>query len=1051
MLKKILNKKGLLSLTFLLISFAVYSQTIKGVIKDQDGGVLPGVSIRIKEAPGVAVVSRSDGSFSIPLSPGYKTLVFTYIGFNRKEVPIGNSVSFNITLQQSQTSLNEVVITTGYSTTTRKDLTGSIGVADVESMQKAPVLSFENALEGRVAGLQISSNDGQPGSDNTILIRGVGSITQSSAPLWVIDGVAMENPDNNLIDPSNVESITVLKDASSTAIYGARGSNGVIVVTTKRGQSGPSRINYSGNYGLNVPYKYMQLLNPYQFVKLNTDVANYFGIIGGNPYLANGKVLEDYRDTKAYDWQGQLLRNAGQLTNSVSVSGGNNGTVYSLAVNSITQQGIILNSSYTRYGGKFTIDQKIGAHAKIGGSLSYTIGNQVGSSTTGGTSNALFYSVFAYQPLPTALTSLDQFATELYDPDNPTSGDYRINPILNQSNQFNHYISNYITGNIYVNYNILKNLVLKVQGSLNTNMVRHEVFNNDQTYAGGPRSTNGVNGSINNARTDIYNNTDLLQYTNTFNHDHHLDVLLGVSAEEAKSSSYGFSSTQIPVASLGISGLDAGTVGTSPTASISYNTLLSAFGSINYNYKERYYLTGTFRADGSSKFPQDQWGYFPSGGIKWKFTEESFMKKQSILSDGNIRFTYGVSGNNRVGDFDTYPTIKFQSQLYLNGINQGNSAALTALGNSSLKWESTTEKDLGFDLGFFKNRLNLTVDLYNRETSNLLFAANIPNSSGFSTILENVAGITNRGLEITVGGNIIQKKNFTYSANLNISFNRNRLDKLADPAADGYASIVNWDALLNTTPAYIAKVGQPLGQIYGYIYQGLYQYSDFDRQPNGTYVLKPNLPSNSTTAARSSVTPGSPKFADLNGDGQIDLNDRTIIGHGYPLHTGGFNNNFRYKNFDLNIFLQWSYGNDIINANRMYFGYGLGITNRSTSNPFQNAFAEYANHWTPTNQNTDIPTVGKTASVYSTQSVEDGSYLRLKTLNIGYTFPQSVLSRIGIKKLRVYLAANNLVTITGYKGYDPELSAYSSNLTPGLDWSTYPRPITITAGLNLTL
>ena len=955
---------------------------------------------------------------------------------------------FEVKLQEAKSTLNEVIVT-GYSSTTRKDLTGSVGIADVESMQKAPVLSFESALEGRVAGLQISSDNGQPGSNNTILIRGVGSITQDSSPLWVIDGVAMENPDNNLIDPSNIESITVLKDASSTAIYGARGSNGVIVVTTKRGVSGPSTISFTSNYGVNVLNKLLKVIDPYNYVKLNTDIANYFSIVGGNPFLTGGRVLEDYRNAKAYDWQNQMFQNGGQLTNTINISGGNAGTQYSMSANNMSQQGIMINSGYTRYGGRLTLDQRVGKKVKIGGTLSYTYGDQSGASPVGTNQGALFFNILAYQPMPFPGSAVTDFTDDLLNPDNAAS-DYRINPVVNQANLYNHYISNYLTSNVYVNYNILKNLVFKAQGSFNSNITRREIFNNSKTASGYPGSTRGINGSINNSKSDIYNNTDLLQYNAKLPSGHHINVLLGVAAEMAKSSSYGFSSIQIPVESLGMSGLDAGTIQPAATSVLSYNTLLSGFGSLNYDYKGKYFLTGNFRADGSSKFPQDKWGYFPSAAVKWKFTEENFMKKQNILSDGNIRASYGTTGNNRVGDFATYASVQFQNQLYLNGTNQGNSAVITAMANPGLRWETTTEKDLGFDLFFLKNRFNLTVDLYNRATSNLLYTAAIPNSSGFSSILENIAGLTNQGLEITLGGTIVSKKDFNYSANFNISFNRNRLDKLADPAADAITNTINWESNIATIPAYIAKIGQPIGQIYGFIYQGLYQYSDFDKQPNGTYVLKPGIQYNNS-AGSAAPTPGAQKFADLNGDGYIDASDRTIIGHGYPLYTGGFNNNFRYKNFDLNIFLQFNYGNDIINATREEFGYGIAPTNRSATIPFQNVLAEYANHWSPTNQNTTIPGIGKTNSYYSTQDVEDGSYIRLKTLNFGYTFPKRMMSRIGIKRFRVFVSANNLITITGYKGYDPELSAYSSNLTPGFDWSTYPRPITLTAGLNLTL
>jgi hypothetical protein len=371
------------------------------------------------------------------------------------------------------------------------------------------------------------------------------------------------------------------------------------------------------------------------------------------------------------------------------------------------------------------------------------------------------------------------------------------------------------------------------------------------------------------------------------------------------------------------------------------------------------------------------------------------------------------------------------------------------LANPDLKWETSIKKNLAVDLGFLKNRINLTVEFYDTKIRDLLYRTNIPGNTGYTNTIKNIASLTNSGVEISLEADVVKTKNFTYSGSFNISFNRNRLDALADPTEEGILSAPNWDANFTNIPAFISRIGGPLGQVYGLVFDGLYQYSDFDKLPNGTYLLKGNITANSIAANRASVQPGQEKFVDLNGDGQITADDRTVIGNGYPIHTGGWSNNLRYKNFDANIFFQWSYGNDIINANRIWFE-GGEITNRASFGP-QNAFAAYANRWTPTNQNTDIAKVGSNAPVYSTQYVEDGSFIRLKTLNIGYTLPQKIVSRYKIKRLRVYIATSNLYTLTRYKGYDPEVSTYSTGLSPALDYSSYPRPITITGGINLTL
>jgi TonB-dependent starch-binding outer membrane protein SusC len=421
------------------------------------------------------------------------------------------------------------------------------------------------------------------------------------------------------------------------------------------------------------------------------------------------------------------------------------------------------------------------------------------------------------------------------------------------------------------------------------------------------------------------------------------------------------------------------------------------------------------------------------------------------VSDANIRVSYGVTGNNRIGDFDSWSVINFNSPLTINGVTQPNSAVISSLKNPTMKWESTVSTDLGVDMGFFNNRFSLVVDIYKRSTNDLLYRTNLPPTTGYNNTIRNIASISNRGLEITISGDIIQHKDFSFNSSFNISFNRNRLESLSDPNETGLASPVNWEALFTSVPAYIAEIGGPLGQMYGYISDGLYQYSDFDKLPNGTYVLKGNVPANQVAANRGNVQPGDQKFIDINNDGQLTADDRVVIGNGYPIHTGGWSNNFRYKNFDLNIFFQWSYGNSIINANRMWFEPGLGIQQRGSFIPGQNTFVEFANRWTPENQHTTIPRLNRvSAGVYSSQYVEDGSYLRIKTLNLGYNVPGNLLKRFNINGLRFYIATSNLYTFTKYKGFDPEVSAFQTTLTPGLDYSAYPRPFTITGGVNLS-
>ncbi|MNL04078.1 TonB dependent receptor [compost metagenome] len=464
---------------------------------------------------------------------------------------------------------------------------------------------------------------------------------------------------------------------------------------------------------------------------------------------------------------------------------------------------------------------------------------------------------------------------------------------------------------------------------------------------------------------------------------------------------------------------------------------------LNYNYKSRYFLTASFRADGSSKFaPKNRWAYFPSGSAAWLFSEEDFMKNVSFISNAKVRASYGLTGNNRVSDYASMLAMQINNG---SGYNFNNSAmngiVPFTLGNKDLKWETTSQADIGIDLGLFKNKVTITADYYSKKTYDLLLNSSLAPSQGYLNGLRNVGKVGNKGFEFTINTINIKNKNFSWNTNFNISFNRNKVLALTeeDPSI---LSRINWGNFNNAYP-YIAIPGKPIALLYGYVWDGVYQYSDFNQLSNGNYVLKDNIPNNGQS--RATVQPGFIKYKDLNGDGVVDGFDQTIIGNPNPTHTGGFSNNFTYKGFDLNVFFQWSYGNDLLNANRIVFE---GGENRNSLN----MFASYANRWTPENQTNDLYKVyGQGPLVYSSRTIEDGSYLRLKTVAFGYTFNNSLLKRIKVKTLRVYASGQNLYTWTNYTGLDPEVSTFASALTPGFDWSAYPKARTVTFGINLTL
>jgi TonB-linked SusC/RagA family outer membrane protein len=1016
---------------------------IKGKVTDKNGEPLPGVSVKLKGSQ-IGTTTNSTGEYSINM-PDNGILVFSFVGFASKEVAYTKETNLNVVLQEDVSVLNEIVVT-GYAPTTRKDLTGSIGIASVEDMQKAPVRSFEEALAGRVAGLQIVSQDGKPGSPLNILIRGLGSITQDSSPLYVVDGFALQDANTNSIDPNDIESISVLKDASATAIYGARGSNGVIVITTKRGQKGKPRISYAGSYGINAPTKYIPMLNAFEYIQLQ-NVALVSGVVAQRDYAApffrDGRTIEDYRNSPTIDWQDKLMKNGPQYNHSLSLSGGAGNTTYSVSGQAFGQEGIVIASDFKRYSGKVTLDQRINNNLKIGLSSSYANTVTTGRNPSSSSQSSIFYSVYGLRPVEVAGLETN-FEDLLYDPELPKA-DLKINPIISLKNEIRNEINNYFTGTFYGEYTITNNLKFRTDASLNSRIATLENYNGSYTYSGGPNSTSGLNGSLGTIQTVQPMVRTSLNFDKTFNNHHRLNVYSAFEYSEYQYRYNVLTGTQLPDETLGIRGIELGLISPAPAtrSETSSSALVSGLTQVNYNYKSRYYLTGSFRADGSSKFrPQNRWSYFPSGSVKWKMSEEPFFKKIKFISDANIRASYGLTGNNRVGDFASYQALNFNSPLTLNNVLQPNSAVVSSLDNPDLMWEKAAQTDVGLDIGFFKNKLNLTVEYYHKSISDLLFSVSLPGSSGYASSLKNIGKISNRGFEFTLTSDNISNRNFKWSSSFNITFNRNRLDALSNPNEEATTRAIGWEAAYGSNAVYIAKLGQPLGQIYGLVSEGLYQNSDFDILANGTRALKPNIPFTSTTQQ-----PGDPKFRDMNSDGVINDNDKVVIGRGYPLHYGGLNNNFTYKRFDLNIFMQWSYGTEVVNANRIWYESGYGLQQR----PGQNQFAARANAWTQENQNTDVPRFHPgVAAVYSSQYVEDGSFLRIKTLNFGYTLPEKFLQRANISRLKVYVAAQNIYTFTKYKGYDPEVSTFSSGLTPGMDWSSYPRALNITVGVNAT-
>ncbi len=1094
--KKITAFILLLLCSFQLVIAQSKTYRVSATVKDKKGETLPGVSITVKGA-NTSAITDANGKFTLNAPNSQSILIFNYLGFKTIENLAINVNGKDVVLEESISALDEVVVI-GYGSVSKRDLTGSVGKVDIVDLQRAPVPTFDNALAGRVAGVNVVSTDGQPGGATRITVRG-SSVTQDASPLFVIDGFPVENMDINSINPQDIESLEVLKDASSIAIYGARGANGVIIVTTKRGTVGPPKITYSYNYGLQKDINRVEMMDAYEFVKLQLEIdrlrsvpsarqtVNDIIYLGFNP--ANGtrlRTLESYRGEKGYDWQDLVLQTGSQQNHSLSLNGGTDNTRYAVSGSTFEQKGIIINTGYRRNEGKISIDQTISKKLKTGVSARYSNTKIHGTVPIGAATGGVVQGMWQYRPVAGVnnqdLTNSLIDSAALADFNNGITnslGDNLVNPLLQAQNEIRNDIRNTGYLNVYGEYAFNKALKFRVNGGYNGTVVRQEFFYNSRTQQGNlfrnptgdVPNINGINGRIANQLNQNFLTEGLLTFKKVYNKKHSFDALGGFTYQYAKSMGNGFRVTNIPEAQeyLGLLSLNTGRAET-PVIGGTHWQLFSFISRFNYTYKDKYLFTSTGRYDGSSKFtPGQQWGFFPSGAFAWRFTSEPFMKKYSFLDDGKLKISYGSVGNNRVGDFSFLPQFGNLTNAHGYPINNQYFGGVVPFfyGNNNLTWETTNQLDLGISLSFFKSRLSIEADYYNKLTRDFLLGAALPALAGYAngtnSQYQNAGQIRNRGMEFTINSVNINKKDFGWRTNFNISFNRSQVLSFNNQIENISTQVVlPGVATANRPIGWIARVGGSISDFYGYQFNGVYQFEDFDRLSDGSYVVKSTIPSYSAN-----VQPGDAKYLDINKDGIISDADRTVLGSPLPVHQGGMSNNFRYKNFDLNIFLQWSYGNDILNANRMVFEHG-------NYTPFSNQFASFANRWTPENPTNEIPRTqilrgdaGSANPVISSRFIEDGSFIRLKTIALNYTFAKDALKKWGLSNVKLNVSAQNILTLTRYSGTDPEVSTFrvvneagvgtgytfiqpSSGYTAlagGLDFTPYPRAFIATMGL----
>ncbi len=1039
----------------LFTSLVGYSQnSISGTVTDQENQPLIGVNI-LKKGTTQGTMTDFDGNYSIEAKTG-DLLVFSMLGMVPKNVRVASQTVINVTLEADIAQLDEVVVI-GYGSVAKRDLTGSVATVKTEDLETAIVANFDEALSGRIAGVNVSSNEGTPGEALKIVVRGGNSITSSNDPLYVVNGLPLEDFDPATISTSDIETFQVLKDASATAIYGSRGANGVIVITTKSGRSNSkSLVTFDVSTSVSEITNTLDVLSPYQFVKnletqsIARDGYQYLPNNNGsnlNSFISKWVDPELYRNIEGTDYQDEAFNTAAMTRANFSIRGGDDNTNLSFSTGIVNQDGVLITTGYKRWNNNFTINHKVSNKLNIWGAINYSNSNRSGARLRNGKGNQLLRNIILYRPV---------------DPLNPQGGEQPggggyipgvndaeyanlFDPIEDMQGTLREDKSHNIRVNTTLTYDINNHFKFKTTNGFNTTIGQEELFYSLNTQQGS-RSENGINGRIDGYERSTFSSSNTLQYSRTKNRTY-LWAMIGTEYVHNTTWSDRLWNKNLPTDAFGINNLDVATTPSLAQTNSSQNKLISFFGRVNLNLnKNRYLFTATFRTDGSSKFQGDhRWGYFPSFSAAWQVAKEDFMDNVDFINSLKLRAGWGLTGNNRIGDFNAInqfgigvwtPYTFGEDEEYQPGAIQSTFAV------PDLRWETTAQTNLGIDFSMLKSRLSGTVDFYDKKTEDLLLWADMALSTGFGSVVQNVGSVSNKGFEVSLKGLIIDNEDFTWESNINVSTNKNKILSLNDGQ-----EFIKTDPELdwNSETYYISEVGQPVGMMYGFEYDGLYQIDDFIYDPsqniNRPYVLKDGLPTYQT-----GVGPGHAKYIDQNGDGIIDQDDRVVIGDPYPKHFGGFNNNFKYKNFDLGVLLQWSYGFDVFNANKALWGHPSHQSHLSR-------LATVADAWTPWNTDTDvishysngIATFPRPGYKFDTRYVEDGSFLRLKTITIGYNVPLN--KETGFKSLRFALSGQNLHTWTNYSGYDPEVNV-GGTMNPSLDYSAYPKSRTYS--LNVT-
>lgn len=1036
-----MKKRLFISIVVLAASISAFAQTtLTGRITDaRTGEPLIGASLVPKSSKELGAVTDIDGNFKLVTNVELPlTLSVQFIGYRSQEVDVYDaSEPIDIQLIDASDRINEVVII-GYGAQKRLELTSSISTVGQDLLNQS-VGSVENALQGAVAGLNVATTSGQPGAVSNIRIRGGNSITGGNEPLYVIDGLIVYNDiaststgasgsdaaldPLSFLNPNDIERIEVLKDVSATAIYGTRGANGVIIITTKKGSHGKNNISYSGTFGWSKAAKTLDFLNAQQFTELYNELTP-------NAPLA--------APTANHDWQDAALRTAFSQEHQISFTGGDEVSRYTISGGYKDQKGIIIGTDLKRYTGRINYERNILKNLLIGVNATGAYSNleglrNVDHDNSGQTAKWAANSWMSALITPQTQAIYNADGSFNYSP-TPISQDLFIrdgqtvvgNPISDLYNIKTSTSNTRVIANAFAEWEVIKNLKLKANIGADLSNTKQNNYSPSYTTTG--LEHNGV-ASVGDNRTNVWQAEFTASYDNTFKRLHHINVLGGYTTQRTDRSGFATTVRNFANDDTGYDNLSAGSDLYRSTSDRIISTLQSVLGRVNYSFDSRYNASLTLRADGSSRFAKDhKWGWFPSAGFSWNIDKEKFIHLGKQVDFLQFRLSAGIVGNQEIGDYQFAATVSPTETPFIYNGQETVAYYIVNKANPDLKWEKTASYNIGISSGFFQNRLNVTLDAYYKKTSDLLLQVPVEGVTGYATALRNAGSVTNKGIELEIGAVLIDRKDLKWNVNGNIAHNKNEVTSLGQ-ATSIIPSIGG--ATLGYISPLIVAVGEPLGTFYGYKFAGIVQSEEQAATLTPQTINK--------------LEPGNPYYEDVNGDGVVNTEDQTILGNAQPKFTYGLNTTLKYKQFDLLIAIAGSYGN------KLYNGLATRLTKGST---YYNSLAVVADRWTPTHPSNEIQKASNDLTVVSdSRYVENASYLRVKNIQLGYTFPVPQITRDA--RLRLYLSLQNFFTITNYSGYDPEGgrngASEQSGIYQGIDMATYPTAKTVQLGINVTL